>query len=223
MKEPIKGYVNKAYPIGNISQFFGENVELYRERIGTNGHNGIDIIAPWGTPIYAVAGGKVVEVKNDPEGFGKHVRILGEQYEWTYGHASENLVKVGDMVEEGQLIQKMGNTGFVISGNTVFWKLAPGNKGTHLHIGMRKYIKWNKLGDKYNNQYSSGDRVQIENYDNGFKGAVDPRKFLDIPVPPPIVVVPPPIPEAQLRPIQLNLISIANQIISIIKVMIGKK
>jgi len=170
MKSPIDNFVPKLYPNGSVTQWFGENPSLYA-RFGMNGHNGIDIVAPWGSPIYAVEGGKVVDVKNDPTGYGKYIRIVtqneGINNEWTYGHASINLVSVGDIVLEGQAVQLMGNTGFVVSGATPFWKYNP-YAGTHLHLGLRKF-EYSDAGWTY----TSGDRIVTLNYNNGFKGSVD--------------------------------------------------
>jgi hypothetical protein len=116
---PIKGYKNKKYPQGHVSQWLGENVAMYNSAIPilTKGHNGIDIVAPWGTPMYAVEDGLVCEVKTDPSGYGMHVRFLtGNKedhktifHEWTYGHCSKIFVKVGDVIKAGQKIANMGN------------------------------------------------------------------------------------------------------------------
>jgi murein DD-endopeptidase MepM/ murein hydrolase activator NlpD len=174
MKSPIKDFKNKYYPEGSVTQYFGENPKLYMERMGMIGHNGIDIVAEWGTPIFAVEGGLVVDVKDTPEGYGKHLRILCDNgNEWTYGHASQNLVKVGDKVEEGQQIQLMGNTGFVVSGATPFWKFNP-YAGTHLHLGLRKFI-YDRKGWAYN---SNTPAITILNYENGYKGSIDFKDLL---------------------------------------------
>ena len=169
MKAPIKDFKDLPYPEGNLTQGFGENPKLYSERMGMLGHNGRDYVAPWGTPIFAVEGGLVADVKDTPEGYGKHLRILTDTgNEWTYGHASQNLVKIGDRVEEGQQIQLMGNTGFVVSGATPFWKYNP-YAGTHLHLGLRKF-KFDRTGWSYNPQTPA---INILNYDNGYKGSID--------------------------------------------------
>jgi len=172
ISNPIKGYINKKYPQGHISQGFGENPALYMAAVGIKSHNGIDIVAPYGTPIYAVEGGLVCEVKDDPSGYGRHCRILAADKEWTYGHASKNLVKVGDIVKAGQKIQEMGNSGFVVSSinGAGFW-VDGSNKyaGTHLHLTARKY-KLDKKGWQY---YPNTPKITILNYDNGWHGAYD--------------------------------------------------
>lgn len=168
MTPPIKNYVQKRYPSGNITQGFGENYELY-SRFGMNGHNGIDIVAPWGTDLLAVEDGIVVEVNNDPKGYGKHVRFISGINEWTYGHCSEIHVQIGDEVKAGDVIAQMGNTGFVVSGATPFWKYNP-YAGTHLHLGLRK-VKLSPKGWSYK---GSDVKFHVVDYENGYKGSIDP-------------------------------------------------
>jgi len=73
-------------------------------------------------------------------------------------------------VKEGQAIATMGNTGFVVSGNTPFWKNNP-YAGTHLHLGLR-YVKRPKTGGW--TYPGSKVRLSVVNANNGYKGAVDP-------------------------------------------------
>lgn len=76
-------------------------------------HNGIDLAAPHGTPVYAADSGTVIAagwlgglgyaVKID-HGAGKYVTV--------YGHFSSYVVNVGDEVTQGQLIGRVGDTGY---------------------------------------------------------------------------------------------------------------
>jgi murein DD-endopeptidase MepM/ murein hydrolase activator NlpD len=164
-----------------VTQWYGENVLLYLNAVKdangksllTKGHNGIDIIAPHGTPLYAVESGTVCEVKTDPSGYGKHLRFLTETgNEWTYGHLSDIFVKIGDKIKVGQKICAMGNTGFVVSDlNAGGYWVVGSNKysGTHLHLGCRKY-KLDKKGWRYN---SLSPKITILNADNGSQGSID--------------------------------------------------
>lgn len=178
MKPPIKNFKLSKYPNGSITQWFGENPDLYR-RWGLKYHNGIDIVAPHGTPMYAIEDAKVASVKKDPGGYGKHVRIRSEElYDdahrcWTYGHCSEIHVKEGQRVKAGDHIADMGNTGFVVSGANPWWNHNP-YAGTHLHLGLR-LLEPSKTGWSY-----PGDRIKysVRNYENGVKGAVDPYPVL---------------------------------------------
>ncbi|WP_053405703.1 M23 family metallopeptidase [Persicobacter sp. CCB-QB2] len=75
-------------------------------------HTGCDFSAPKGTPIYATGGGKVVKVKTDFSGYGKHVIIdHGYGYKTLYAHMQDFAVKRGEKVKRGDLIGYVGNTG----------------------------------------------------------------------------------------------------------------
>ncbi len=93
-----------------------------------------------------------------------------------YGHMKYIAVKNGQEVKAGQFVGTMGNTGFVVSGNTPYWSTNP-YAGTHLHIGMR-FLKEVRRGWTY-----EGCAMQFESvdYDNGYKGRVD---FIDLFLPP---------------------------------------
>lgn len=172
ISNPIKGFKNKKYPNGQVSQGFGENPALYMAAIGMKSHNGIDIVAPWGTPLYAVESGTVVEVKTDPSGYGMHIRFLTDKKEWTYGHLSAIFVKIGDEIKVGQKIGLMGNTGFVVSDiNALGYWVLGSNKyaGTHLHLSCRDY-----KGRTSSWKYSTGVKgINVLKYDNGWNGCYD--------------------------------------------------
>ncbi|MDO8462662.1 MAG: peptidoglycan DD-metalloendopeptidase family protein [bacterium] len=75
-------------------------------------HDGIDIAAPWGTPIYASADGIVVSTQEDPGGYGRQVTIEhGDGIKTRYAHASRVLVAEGQTVVRGQEIATVGTTG----------------------------------------------------------------------------------------------------------------
>ena len=75
-------------------------------------HEGIDLTAPRGTPIYATADGKVLQAGFRPGGFGKKILIdHGHGYRTLYGHCDEVLVSPGQVVKRGEVIGKVGNTG----------------------------------------------------------------------------------------------------------------
>ena len=74
-------------------------------------HQGIDIAAPMGSPIRAVADGEVISA-GPASGFGLWVRIRHDDGTiTTYGHNNTNLVSVGDRVQAGQKIATVGNRG----------------------------------------------------------------------------------------------------------------
>ena len=88
-------------------------------------HAGDDYVANKGTNIYAVKSGVVTLVESGKTGYGFHLIIdHGNGVETLYAHNQENLVKVGDKVEMGQVIALVGNTGK--------------STGPHLHFEIRK-------------------------------------------------------------------------------------
>ena len=87
-------------------------------------HEGIDIAAPKGTPIYSAADGEVVFSGWGPTGYGKMVIIKHQHHLTTvYAHNSKILVKKGVRVKQGQKISLMGSTGR--------------STGPHLHFEVR--------------------------------------------------------------------------------------
>ena len=107
---------------GRVARSFGSQVN---PRFGTRTFNsGIDIAAGFGTPIAAVAKGRV-EYVNWLEGYGKCAIINhGGGFYTLYANASEILVTVGKDVAAGETIGKVGDTGSTM--------------GTALHFEIRK-------------------------------------------------------------------------------------
>lgn len=80
-------------------------------------HYGIDIEGNTGDPVYASDNGVVEKAEWDDWGLGnavliKHSTDDGNVYYTVYGHNDKSLVQTGDIVEKGQQIAEMGNTGF---------------------------------------------------------------------------------------------------------------
>ena len=79
------------------------------------GHRGVDITAPYGTPIYAADAGTVIAAQwhNHPTAsWGYYVEIdHGNGYKTLYGHMSSFVVQTGQTVTKGQLIGYVGATG----------------------------------------------------------------------------------------------------------------
>jgi hypothetical protein len=90
-------------------------------------HTGVDFAAPQGTPITAIADGKVLEAKAGCSWGGAYGNAViidhGNGYHVMYAHMSQILIKKGAKVTEGQLIGKVGNTG--------------NSFGAHLHLEAR--------------------------------------------------------------------------------------
>ncbi|MGN0638906.1 MAG: LysM peptidoglycan-binding domain-containing M23 family metallopeptidase [Huintestinicola sp.] len=94
------------------------------------GHKGIDIAAPYGTPIYAAASGTVIDAGTGWNGgYGNCIIIQNDDGNVTvYAHQAELAAKYGDVIEKGQLIGYVGSTG--------------DSTGNHLHFEVRKDGKY---------------------------------------------------------------------------------
>ncbi len=90
-------------------------------------HTGIDYGAPMGTPIMATANGKVT-FSGRKAGYGKLMIVKHPNgYQTYYGHCSRLLMKRGQMVEQGQVIARVGQTG-VATGPHVHYEVRVGGK-----------------------------------------------------------------------------------------------
>ena len=94
---------------GWISSYYGKRTDPFSGKIEM--HKGMDFAGKKGSDVNAVASG-VVTWSGERYGYGNLVEINhGNGYVTRYGHNEEILVKIGDSVERGQTISKMGSTG----------------------------------------------------------------------------------------------------------------
>ncbi|MGA6994596.1 MAG: LysM peptidoglycan-binding domain-containing M23 family metallopeptidase [Candidatus Deferrimicrobiaceae bacterium] len=101
---------------GTISSGFGR-------RSGRR-HQGIDILAPGGTPIRSAGYGVVLYAGNGMRGYGNAIIIdHGDDVTTLYGHLRRIRVKSGDAVAPGGVIGTVGETGNATT--------------THLHFELR--------------------------------------------------------------------------------------
>jgi murein DD-endopeptidase MepM/ murein hydrolase activator NlpD len=114
-KEKLYAAIPAIQPISNkqlmaLASGFGMRTHpIYKVR---KMHSGIDFAASIGTPIYATADGKVVNVDVKFSGYGKLVEIdHGFGYRTRYAHMHDFAVKNGQNVRRGDLIGYVGNTG----------------------------------------------------------------------------------------------------------------
>ena len=106
---PIQGTITSRYGV--------------RSSIRTSTHTGLDIAAPRGTEIRAVADG-IVTCSSYSGSYGNLVKINHENgVETWYGHTSKMYVKVGQKVSAGEVIAAVGSTG--------------NSTGPHLHLEIR--------------------------------------------------------------------------------------
>ena len=111
--KPLKSYTitsafgMRIHPIHKVERF----------------HEGVDMAAPQGTPIYAAKSGKVTTTSYQAGGAGYYVSINhGDGFASIYMHMTNYIVKPGQHVSTGQVIGYVGSTG--------------GSTGPHLHFGI---------------------------------------------------------------------------------------
>lgn len=107
---------------GYVSSGFG-----YRSYPDSGFHNGLDIVNDWGAPVYATGAGIVTEAGYDG-GWGYKIVIdHGNGFTTWYAHNSSMLVGSGQQVRKGQLIARVGATGFAT--------------GPHVHYAL---LQWGR-------------------------------------------------------------------------------
>jgi len=113
-------------PQAQISQPFGPSRLVLEPPYGgyPHFHTGIDLVAPFATPVYAADDGVIALVGSSSSGYGRYVVIAHSGgLDTLYGHLSTTLVKVGQLVSQGQTIGLEGSTG--------------NSTGPHLHFELR--------------------------------------------------------------------------------------
>jgi murein DD-endopeptidase MepM/ murein hydrolase activator NlpD len=115
--------VPSRQPIDNmsLSSSYGMRVHPVTGKLAR--HNGIDIPAPHGTPIYATADGIVGRAQR-LGGYGNYVEVEhGNMIQTRYGHMSSYVVVPGQSVKKGDVLGYVGSTGR--------------STGNHLHYEVR--------------------------------------------------------------------------------------
>ena len=103
---------------GWVSSYFGKRTDPFTGRPAW--HKGLDFAGRDGSDVVAVAAG-VVTWSRERYGYGQMVEINhGNGYVTRYAHNQANLVAVGDKIEKGQTIAKMGSTGRATGPNLHF-------------------------------------------------------------------------------------------------------
>ncbi|MDG2245040.1 MAG: peptidoglycan DD-metalloendopeptidase family protein, partial [Flavobacteriales bacterium] len=104
------------------SRFTGKRFHPVLKRYKS--HLGTDYAAPHGTPIFAVGDGTVSK-SGYTKGNGNYVKIRhNSTYETQYLHMSKRAAKVGDHVQQGDVIGYVGSTGLATGPHVCFrfWK-----------------------------------------------------------------------------------------------------
>jgi len=103
-----------------VSSEFGSRMHPVRKR--RIFHKGVDLAAPYGTPVYSSGNGKVSKAGYSP-GYGWFVRIRhAGGYSTLYAHMSRIFVTEGEAVRMGCHIGNVGSTG-VSTGNHLHFEL----------------------------------------------------------------------------------------------------
>ncbi len=109
-----------------ISSYFASRIHPIYGYV--ENHTGLDIPAPYGTNVTAAASGIVIDSRWS-NSYGNVIVIdHGSGYATLYAHNSKLLVSNGDAVARGQVIAKIGSTGW--------------STGNHLHFGVQVGGKW---------------------------------------------------------------------------------
>ena len=116
---PVPAYLSDCYPslFGHRRSYNGSAYDFF--------HTGLDYCGTIGVDIYASAAGRVVLVEELIVRGNATVIDHGWGVYTAYAHQSEFLVEVGDWVERGQLIGRVGEDGRV-SGPHLHWEVIVG-------------------------------------------------------------------------------------------------
>jgi hypothetical protein len=127
---PVDGKPHKAW---KVTSPFGWRMHPIKKT--KKHHNGVDIWQGGATTyLEAWADGKVIAVKpNDSPTSGGHSvivqsTVMGKKVTWTYFHMVKGSikVKVGQRITAGQVVGKMGETGFA-TGKHLHWEIWAGH------------------------------------------------------------------------------------------------
>ena len=149
-----------VYPISPhfITQKFGVNPNVYK-KFGLKGHNGIDIRTKYPDsldgkrPMAASWLSDFLLKGNDPKGYGVNFEVIVKlKRDWKLTYAHCEFVVPFKTAQWGEQMAVSDNTGF--------------STAAHVHL-TTKPGKWD------------GKVFIHEDYNNGYKGAVDPQQFFD--------------------------------------------
>ena len=105
-----------------------ERLQPLTKRLARCGyHTGVDFAVPVGTPVLAVADGKI-ENANWGKSYGHQV-VQKVDGGWViYAHLNKVRIKPGQVVKKGDLVGESGNSG--------------NSSGPHLHFEYRSKLRW---------------------------------------------------------------------------------
>jgi murein DD-endopeptidase MepM/ murein hydrolase activator NlpD len=109
--------------LGEPTSLFGVRIDPISKK--EERHEGVDFKANSGDPIIAPMDGRVTKVGFDQAGYGKWLEIdHGGGVSTLYAHCLEILVKEKELISQGQVIARVGQSGAAV--------------GPHLHFEVRR-------------------------------------------------------------------------------------
>jgi len=136
--QPRSAWLKGVFPVASFSGFTGGYGPRDGPGVAGDWHHGLDIAAPFGSPVRSWWSGTLIQVVDDGR-CGKGLVIRSGEYEHIYCHLEGQvsargyrsgpvLLAAGDRVRTGQTIGHVGT-----SGRTT---------GPHLHWGLRYRGQW---------------------------------------------------------------------------------
>ncbi|MBC7373502.1 MAG: M23 family metallopeptidase, partial [Frankiales bacterium] len=117
-------------PAANFTDTYGA------PRSDGRGHLGTDLLAPYGSPVYAVADGVIDATSSSRGGISLYLwATSGDRF--FYAHNSENIARDGQRVQAGELIARVGSTGNAGSINHVHFEREVGGNNVNPYAFVR--------------------------------------------------------------------------------------
>jgi murein DD-endopeptidase MepM/ murein hydrolase activator NlpD len=213
------------YPVTpfHVNQGFGVNGAYYQANgINIKGHNGLDLQAYHGQPVYASHDGVAFYEEDNNAGHGMVV-ISNQPYDYKGGQSYFKTIywHFIDPLKEPKYdlpLYKYGvNSGRGIpvkAGDQIGWADSTGlSTGDHLHFGLKPIMggRAPSFGDAPD--VNIGQWVNVEG-DNGYQGAIDPTPYFEASSPTPMT-------EQEIQDNLRAQISTVQKIIGILKQLLG--
>jgi len=135
---------------------YGSDREWTESSYGSaRSHEGIDIMAPKGTPVYSVADGTINRIGwNTYGGWRVNITDNAGRYRMYYAHLSAYVpgLQVGGTIRAGQLIGFVGDTGYGGTGTVGMFE-------PHLHFGLYKNSDGKAVDPYYYLRYWEQNKV----------------------------------------------------------------
>lgn len=152
---------------GIITQNFDTPVSYFAD--GRTTHSGYDIAGKMNQDVQSPISGTIIEAQSS-EGWGNTIVIQDAQgNNWRLAHFNSfasGIAKVGTKISAGQVLGKLGNTGYVMKGDGTKPTSAElkNGAGTHLHLEIKdkngNLIDVTKQGNKFTTEFYATDYGQ---------------------------------------------------------------